>query len=316
MYCWMGHLVALLLLRGSPLPRRRCLRLRLGRGFRLRLRVGLRLRRGLAARCALRLLLRRRLGLRRSGHCSRARRLQRDRDVTHSLADPGRATSCTRAPTLDRRPLVDVDRLHDEVVADQVVVRLGVRDRGAQELVDLARRRALAEREHRPRFRNGPAADVLDHEPRLAGRDPHPLRGRLDFLHLRGTHVVRFTSTLRSPECARNVRVGANSPSLCPTICSVTNTGTCLRPSWTAIVCPTISGKIVDVRDQVRTRFFEPDAFIDSMRLNRRSSTYGPFLELRLISSPCRGGGRGRSGGRIPCASSGCASRASAPPTG
>src|SRR5438105_3223100 len=25
-------------------------------------------------------------------------------------------------------------------------------------------------------------------------------------------------------------------------------TGTCLRPSWTAIVCPTISGKIVDVR--------------------------------------------------------------------
>ena len=27
--------------------------------------------------------------------------------------------------------------------------------------------------------------------------------------------------------------------------------GTCLRPSWTAIVWPTISGKIVEVRDQV-----------------------------------------------------------------
>ena len=33
----------------------------------------------------------------------------------------------------------------------------------------------------------------------------------------------------------------------------VTNTGTCLRPSWTAIVCPTISGKIVEARDQVLT---------------------------------------------------------------
>jgi hypothetical protein len=47
--------------------------------------------------------------------------------------------------------------------------------------------------------------------------------------------------------------VGANSPSLWPTIDSLTNTGTCLRPSWTAIVWPTISGKIVEVRDQVLT---------------------------------------------------------------
>ena len=54
------------------------------------------------------------------------------------------------------------------------------------------------------------------------------------------------------PEWARKVRVGANSPSLWPTIDSEMKTGTCLRPSWTAIVWPTISGKIVDVRDQVR----------------------------------------------------------------
>jgi hypothetical protein len=43
---------------------------------------------------------------------------------------------------------------------------------------------------------------------------------------------------------------------LCPTIASVTKTGTCLRPSWTAIVCPTISGKIVEARDQVRSGRF------------------------------------------------------------
>ena len=79
------------------------------------------------------------------------------------------------------------------------------------------------------------------------------------------------------------MRVGANSPSLCPTICSETNTGTCLRPSWTAIVCPTISGKIVEVRDQVRIIRLLPDVFISSIRFIKRSSTNGPFLDDLLI---------------------------------
>jgi len=35
----------------------------------------------------------------------------------------------------------------------------------------------------------------------------------------------------RFPPCPRNVLVGANSPSLCPIMFSVTNTGMCLRPS-------------------------------------------------------------------------------------
>jgi hypothetical protein len=38
-------------------------------------------------------------------------------------------------------------------------------------------------------------------------------------------------------------------------------------------VWPTISGKTVDVRDQVRIMFFDPEVFICSMRLKRRSST-------------------------------------------
>ena len=77
--------------------------------------------------------------------------------------------------------------------------------------------------------------------------------------------------------------MGANSPSLCPTICSLTNTGTCLRPSWTAIVWPTMSGKIVDERDQVRIIRFSLAAFIASMRPSSRSSMKGPFFELLLI---------------------------------
>ena len=77
--------------------------------------------------------------------------------------------------------------------------------------------------------------------------------------------------------------MGANSPSLWPTIDSEMNTGTCLRPSWTAIVWPTISGKIVDVRDQVLTICFWPPSFICWIRASRRSSTNGPFLVERPI---------------------------------
>ena len=52
-------------------------------------------------------------------------------------------------------------------------------------------------------------------------------------------------------ECPRNVRVGANSPSLCPTMFSVMNIGMCRRPSWTPIVRPSISGMIIEALDQV-----------------------------------------------------------------
>src|SRR5207248_11754763 len=75
-------------------------------------------------------------------------------------------------------------------------------------------------------------------------RDATELRDRLHGLRrLRFLgHQRFFACVLWSPACPRKWRVGANSPSLCPTICSEINTGTCLRPSWTAIVCPTMSG--------------------------------------------------------------------------
>jgi len=59
----------------------------------------------------------------------------------------------------------------------------------------------------------------------------------------------------------------------------VTKTGTWVLPLWTAIVCPTISGKMVDVRDHVRSGLFWPDSFISSTRFMRADSTNGPFLD-------------------------------------
>src|SRR5580692_2376642 len=87
--------------------------------------------------------------------------------------------------------------------------------------------------------------------------------------------------TFLSPECALNVRVGANSPSLWPTIFSDTSTGTCSRPLCTAMVKPTISGMTMDRRDQVlmgRRSFFW---LAVCTFLARCKSTNGPFLSER-----------------------------------
>src|SRR5205809_818834 len=65
------------------------------------------------------------------------------------------------------------------------------------------------------------------------------------------------TFVFLSPEWPWNVRVGANSPSLWPTMRSVTKTGTNLRPLWTAKVRPTASGVIVLRRDHVLMTFFD-----------------------------------------------------------
>src|SRR5687768_6975504 len=65
---------------------------------------------------------------------------------------------------------------------------------------------------------------------------------------------------------------------------SLTKTGTWRRPSWTAIVCPIICGKITLARDQVFRTLRSLRLFMSSMRPSRRASTNGPFLMERLIS--------------------------------
>src|SRR5271170_1567932 len=89
------------------------------------------------------------------------------------------------------------------------------------------------------------------------------------------------TDTFLSPECALKVRVGANSPSLWPTMFSDTSTGTCSRPLCTAMVRPTMSGMIMERRDHVligRRSFFW---LAVCTFLARCRSTNGPFLSER-----------------------------------
>src|ERR1700753_3695214 len=58
----------------------------------------------------------------------------------------------------------------------------------------------------------------------------------------------------------------------------------CLRPSCTAIVCPSMAGMIMDRRDHVLMTVLVPFSFCTSTFFIRWSSTKGPFLRLRGIS--------------------------------
>src|SRR5580700_10073108 len=86
-------------------------------------------------------------------------------------------------------------------------------------------------------------------------------------------------------ECPLKERVKLNSPSLWPTMFSVMYTGMNFLPLCTAIVCPTISGMMVDRRDQVRSTFFSLREFIASTLVCRWLSMNGPFLVERAINS-------------------------------
>src|SRR5688572_10128779 len=93
------------------------------------------------------------------------------------------------------------------------------------------------------------------------------------------------TAALR-PLWPRKVRVGENSPSLCPTMSSVTNTRRCLLPLCTSNVCPTNSGMIVHARAHVRMGCFARFSLSFDTFLYNFSSTYGPFFALLLMLIP------------------------------
>ena len=103
-----------------------------------------------------------------------------DRDVARALENLVDAAAGARAPALQRRALVGVGGLHDQVVAVPVQerVRLGVGDGRAQHLLDVLGGRALREGEDRPRLGHAAPADVREHDPRLARREADPLRLR------------------------------------------------------------------------------------------------------------------------------------------
>src|SRR5690606_31115576 len=83
--------------------------------------------------------------------------------------------------------------------------------------------------------------------------------------------------------CPLKFLVGENSPSLCPTMFSVTYTGINLLPLCTAKVCPKKSGDIIDLLDQVLITDFLPESFKVSTFFSNLKSMLGPFFNERAI---------------------------------
>src|SRR3989338_11245687 len=101
-------------------------------------------------------------------------------------------------------------------------------------------------------------------------------------LYCNNTYSAAFFSS-RLIVCPLKILVGANSPSLCPTIFSVTKTGINFRPLWTANVNPTKSGVTVDRRDHVLITFLLFVSLATCTFFCKFSSTNGPFFNDRGI---------------------------------
>src|SRR6185295_14741394 len=181
---------------------------------------------------------------------------------------------------LEEHAALDVNGLHLQRVDVGAVVVLGIGDRRLEQLAD--QRRALLRREGEDvhRLVDGLAADHVGDQAALLGRDARTAQAGFGFHHFfpgAGAAAAAAAGAAaagaaaapgapggprRSPPTASSVRlptaewllkmrVSANSPSLWPTMFSVTYTGTCCLPLCTAMVRPTKSGMIVERRDQV-----------------------------------------------------------------
>src|SRR5262249_25507018 len=113
---------------------------------------------------------------------------------------------------------------------------LGVRDRGLECLPYLARDPLVGEFKIGERGCHFLAPDKLGEKVELLRADAEHPCSRFGFV-FRDTAWIRLLGhasytlfAFLSAECPWNVRVGANSPNLCPIISSDTSTGMCLWP--------------------------------------------------------------------------------------
>src|ERR1700733_11935169 len=107
-------------------------------------------------------------------------RCEQDRQMACPFADPGRATHRARPEPFDRRTLIGMHCLDVQVLADELVIVLGVRYRRLEQLAPVARDRPRRKSEDSSRLLDRFAADVVTHQSRLARRRPDVLGLRPD----------------------------------------------------------------------------------------------------------------------------------------
>ena len=93
--------------------------------------------------------------------------------------------------------------------------------------------------------------------------------------HSRYSHKNYLVTFAVCEPCFLKMRVGENSPSLWPTMFSVTKTELKILPLCTRNVWPTKSGVTVERRDQVLIGFFVPGVhlvdLLEKMEVNKRT---------------------------------------------
>src|SRR5262249_7681991 len=151
-----------------------------------------------------------------------------DCDVAGALAQRRGATVRPRQEALQCAAAGDRNALHVQAIHVDAGRLLGVGDDRLEGLGDQARRVLRCKVQEHERFADTLSADHVDHEACLAGGDAKMSTNGVRFHHeafagAGGGGAAGFASALRSPECPWNVRVGENSPSLCPTMFSETN---------------------------------------------------------------------------------------------
>src|SRR5262245_58924394 len=172
----------------------------------------------------------------------------------------------------------EVVHVHEHVVRLRPL--FGVGARSFEDFEDQPGGALVREPENVAGLAGGAAADQIHDQFCLLPRN-------LDVCRLRNRFHYFFAPAAFSAfsACPLKVRVGANSPSLWPTMFSVMYTGMNFFPLCTASVWPTISGVIIERRDQVLWTFFSFAAVIRSMTFKRCASMNGPFLTERAITS-------------------------------
>src|ERR1700678_640080 len=192
-----------------------------------------------------------------------------------------------RTDTLHARAVVGDGALHVQIIELDIEILFGAQkvrvvQRRLQQLAHVRGDALLGKQQRVAGFFHAAALDQIQHQARLLGRHSQVTHFGSKF-HSRPPYAfgaagegapgppgtpagLAATSVAARIEWPLKLRVKLNSPSLCPTMFSVRFTGINFLPLCTAMVWPTISGTMVERRDQVRRTFFSLREFMPSTR--------------------------------------------------
>src|SRR5436190_5886193 len=156
-----------------------------------------------------------------------------DADLAERLDDPGRPATSARGEALHRDRLADARLGDDQRVDIEIVVVFSIGDRGREHLMHVLGHRLGRKLQDVQRFLDLAAADQAGDQVELARRAANSVADGQRFLVAdlaRTCLLAHQRLPFLSEAWPWKVRVGANSPSFMPTMSSLTETGTNLRP--------------------------------------------------------------------------------------